>query len=114
MPSRVRTFLIFLLSLAGDQARSSIGIILSGEGSDGAEGLKVLKEMGGLTMAQTPATASSKAMPTNAIEIDHVDHILSPEEIADRLGSREWRDSQIGKNRLKVLWVSRWANAEKR
>lgn len=103
----------FLFSLAGDQARSSIGIILSGEGSDGAEGLKVLKEMGGLTMAQTPATASSSAMPTNAIEIDHVDHILSPEEIADRLGSREWCDSQIGKNRLKVLWVSKWARTQK-
>jgi two-component system CheB/CheR fusion protein len=40
----------FLFSLAEDQAHGSIGIILSGEGSDGAEGLKVLKEKGGMTM----------------------------------------------------------------
>jgi two-component system CheB/CheR fusion protein len=96
----------FLFSLAKDQARGSIGIILSGEGSDGAEGLKFLKEKGGMTVAQTPATASSSSMPRNAIEIDHVDCVLSPTEIAEQLGSREWCDSQIEKSPLRVLWSS--------
>lgn len=96
----------FLFSLAQDHARGSIGIILSGEGSDGAEGLKILKEKGGVTFAQTPATATSKSMPINAIEIDHVDHVLSPKEIALKLGSVEWRNSYITKNPLKVLWMS--------
>ena len=93
----------FLFSLARDQARGSIGIILSGEGSDGAEGLKTLKEQGGTTIAQAPETAASKSMPNNAILIDHVDLILSPEEIALRLGSKAWREANIAKHPLKVL-----------
>ncbi|MGZ6479632.1 MAG: chemotaxis protein CheB [Bdellovibrionales bacterium] len=94
----------FILSLAKDQAHGSIGIILSGEGSDGAEGLKILKEKGGTTIAQTPSTASSKSMPEAAIEIDHVDYILSPKEIAVKLGSKEWCDLQVKKHPLKVIW----------
>jgi two-component system CheB/CheR fusion protein len=94
----------FLFSLSADQAHGSIGIILSGEGSDGAEGLKVLKEEGGTTMAQTPATAGSSSMPIAAIEIDHVDFTLSPKEIAKKLGSKEWCSSHIAKNPLKILW----------
>ncbi|MDZ4661053.1 MAG: chemotaxis protein CheB [Pseudomonadota bacterium] len=97
----------FILSLAADQARGSIGIILSGEGSDGAEGLKVLKEKGGMTMAQTPATAASESMPIAAIEIDHVDFVLSPKEIALKLGSRKWCESHIAKNPLKIIWLKK-------
>jgi two-component system CheB/CheR fusion protein len=95
----------FFFSLAADQARGSIGIVLSGEGSDGAEGLKVLKEGGGTTMAQTPATAASQAMPTAAIVIDHVDYVLSPQDIARALGSMDWCKSHIAKNPLNVLWI---------
>jgi two-component system CheB/CheR fusion protein len=94
----------FLFSLAEDQARGSIGIILSGEGSDGAEGLKVLKERGGTTMAQTPVTAASKPMPISAIKIDHVDYILSPKEIALNLGSKEWCESHIARSPLNIFW----------
>jgi hypothetical protein len=45
-------------------------------------------------------------MPRNAIEIDHVDCVLSPADIAHRLGSREWCDSHIVKNPVSVLWSS--------
>ncbi|MDO8543854.1 MAG: chemotaxis protein CheB [Opitutaceae bacterium] len=96
----------FLFSLAEDRVYGSIGIILSGEGSDGAEGIKILKEeSGGVTMAQEPASASSKSMPINAIQIDHVDHILVPEDIAHQLASMSWRDSNFQKTPLKVLWM---------
>jgi two-component system CheB/CheR fusion protein len=97
----------FLFSLAEDQAHGSIGIILSGEGSDGAEGLKVLKEKGGMTMAQTPTTAASESMPISAIEIDHVDYVLSPKEIAHKLGSQKWCESNIAKSPLKILWLKK-------
>ncbi len=105
-PAKVENSAIdhFLFSLAKDQAHGSIGIILSGEGSDGAEGLKVLKEKGGTTMAQTPETASSKPMPIAAIEIDHVDYVLSPKEIAHNLGSKQWCEANIAKDSLKLLW----------
>lgn len=98
----------FLFSLAKDRVYGSIGIVLSGEGSDGAEGIKILKEKsGGVTMAQEPTSAASKSMPINAIEIDHVDHILSPEDIAHKLASIAWCDSNIKKTPLKVLWMGR-------
>jgi two-component system CheB/CheR fusion protein len=98
----------FLFSLAEDRVFGSIGIILSGEGSDGAEGIKILKEeSGGVTMAQEPASAAAKSMPINAIQIDHVDHILSPEDIAHQLASMSWRNANIRKTPLKVLWMRR-------
>ena len=98
----------FLFSLARDHAAGSIGIILSGEGSDGAEGIKILKEeSGGLTMAQEPSSAASKSMPINAIQIDHVDHILSPEAIADELASISSSDSNLDTPPLKVLWLGK-------
>ncbi len=96
----------FLFSLAKDRDHGSIGIILSGEGSDGAEGIKLLKESGGgTTMAQNPSSASSQSMPVNAINIDHVDYILSPKEIAQQLASISWCDKNILKTPLKVLWT---------
>jgi two-component system, chemotaxis family, CheB/CheR fusion protein len=95
----------FLCSLAEDRALGSIGIILSGEGSDGAEGIKILKEYaGGITMAQQPWTAGSKSMPINAIQIDHVDHVLTPKGIAQKLASISWCDTNIQKTPLRILW----------
>jgi two-component system CheB/CheR fusion protein len=99
----------FFFSLAADQAHGSIGIILSGEGSDGAEGLKLLKEKGGTTIAQTPKTAASESMPTAAINIDHIDYVLSPKEIALKLGSKSWCESMIAANPLNVLWLKKSA-----
>ena len=97
----------FLFSLANDHAAGSIGIVLSGEGSDGAEGIKFLKEeSGGITMAQEPASAASPSMPINAIQIDHVDRILSPKGIADELAAISSRDAKGGVQPLKVLWMS--------
>lgn len=96
----------FLFSLAEDRIYGSIGIVLSGEGSDGAEGIKILKEEGGgTTMAQEPASAVSQSMPINAIQIDHVDHILSPEDIGRQLASMAWCDANMKRTPLKVLWM---------
>jgi two-component system CheB/CheR fusion protein len=95
----------FLYSLAKDNNHESIGVVLSGEGSDGANGLKVLKEAGGTTIAQTPDTASSQSMPSNAIEIDHIDYVCSPKDIAAALGSEIWRASRFKKNGLKIVWL---------
>jgi len=56
-------------------------------------------------MAQNPASAASKSMPINAIQIDHVDHILSPEDIAHQLAAMSSRHSNRKKTPLKVLWM---------
>ena len=62
-----------------------VGIILTGANNDGTAGLKKIKEKGGLTIAQDPATAESDVMPLSAIRENVVDKILSLAEIASFL-----------------------------
>jgi chemotaxis response regulator CheB len=54
-------------------------------------------------MAQLPESASSQSMPMNAIEIDHVDYILSPQDIAKKLAMISPSDS--AKSPFKVHWM---------
>ena len=75
----------FLRSLAAVQGRRSVGIILSGTGSDGTLGLSEIKAAGGVTFAQDERTAQHGAMPHSAIASGAVDLVLPPEEIASRL-----------------------------
>ncbi|HCC46589.1 MAG TPA: chemotaxis protein CheR [Elusimicrobia bacterium] len=76
----------FFRSLAADQAANAIGVLLSGEGSDGTEGLKAIKAGGGSTFAQDEKTASHLSMPHSAVVSGSVDFILSPAEIGKRIG----------------------------
>jgi len=75
----------FLCSLAADRQHRSIGVILSGTASDGVEGCKVIKEAGGITFAQTEASAKYSGMPQSAVDAGCVDFVLSPKEIAEKL-----------------------------
>jgi two-component system, chemotaxis family, CheB/CheR fusion protein len=75
----------FFRSLAADQGPRSIGIVLSGTGSDGTFGLKAIKEAGGITFAQEPSTAKYDGMPRNAIESGWADFSLAPDSIAQEL-----------------------------
>jgi two-component system, chemotaxis family, CheB/CheR fusion protein len=75
----------FFTSLAEEQKIASIGIILSGSGSDGTRGLQAIKAVGGFTFAQDPETAEWPAMPSNAITASAVDFALSPKRIAAKL-----------------------------
>lgn len=59
-----------------------VGIILTGANNDGTAGLKRIKEKGGLTIVQDPATAEAAVMPRSAIQENIVDKILSLAEIA--------------------------------
>lgn len=58
-----------------------IGVILTGSNNDGTNGLKRVKEYGGLTIVQDPATAESNYMPTSAIAAMQMDYILTLENI---------------------------------
>lgn len=53
-----------------------VGIILTGANSDGSQGLKKIKALGGLTMVQDPATAEADTMPLEAMKTTQVDHVL--------------------------------------
>ncbi len=62
-----------------------MGIILTGMGRDGADGIYHLHKLGAVTIAQDPATAPIKSMPQSAIETGEIDFILTPEKIRDAL-----------------------------
>ena len=82
----VRTHIdLFLDSLAEDQAEQAVGVILSGAGRDGTLGLKSIKEHGGVTFAQFPASAKYDSMPLSAIATGLVDFTLPVEEIPAKL-----------------------------
>src|SRR5437016_12218086 len=76
---------ILFISLAKERGRSAIGVVLSGEGSDGALGIQALKQGGGVTLAQYPGSARFPSMPISAIETGCVDIVLRPNEIAGEL-----------------------------
>ena len=77
----------FLCSLALERKTHAIGIILSGTGSDGTEGLKAIKAEGGITFAQDLKSAQYPDMPKSAIAAEVVDFVRSPEQIAEELCS---------------------------
>ena len=76
---------IFFRSLAADRQENSIGIILSGMGSDGSLGLKAIKEKNGVVLVQDPATAKFDSMPRSATEAVIADIVAPVEELPDKL-----------------------------
>ena len=66
----------FLRSLAADRGRQAIGVVLSGNASDGTAGLSAIRENGGITFAQDPRSARVGAMPRSAIDAGVVDFCL--------------------------------------
>ncbi len=83
----------FFRSLAEDLRNKAIGVVLSGTGSDGSQGLKAIKTEGGITFAQDEASAKHDGMVRSAIAGGCVDFVLPPDEIAAelaRLGSHPY------------------------
>ncbi|HVA14995.1 MAG TPA: chemotaxis protein CheB [Stellaceae bacterium] len=71
----------FFTSLAHDQKAHAIAIVLSGAGSNGSAGIQDIKQVGGMCIAQDPATAKFDSMPRHAIATGAVDFILPAEEM---------------------------------
>jgi two-component system CheB/CheR fusion protein len=75
----------FLRSLAQDQQEHSIGVILSGMGSDGTLGLRAIKEKGGVVLVQDPATAKFDGMPRSAIDAGLADVVAPVDDLPGRI-----------------------------
>jgi two-component system CheB/CheR fusion protein len=75
----------FFRSLAQDQGGKAICIVLSGMGTDGALGLRSIKEELGMAMVQTPETAKYDSMPRRAIETGLADFVVPPEKMGEML-----------------------------
>jgi two-component system CheB/CheR fusion protein len=72
-------------SLAEHYREKSAGVVLSGSGADGVEGLRAIKAAGGITIAQEPSEAQSEGMPSAAIAAGTVEMTLSTSAIGPEL-----------------------------
>ncbi|NVD44545.1 chemotaxis protein CheB [Qipengyuania atrilutea] len=77
----------FFESLAQDRKQLSACVILSGTGADGSRGLRAIKELGGLAIAQEPETARYDGMPVSAISTGLVDVVAEPSDVIEALHS---------------------------
>jgi two-component system chemotaxis response regulator CheB len=87
-------------SAAETFASKLIGVILTGGNSDGAQGLRTIKQHGGLTVVQDPETAEAPSMPRAALRATAVDHVASLERIGALLrqlgqGKSDENDSSV-------------------
>ncbi|MCA9227196.1 MAG: PAS domain-containing protein, partial [Planctomycetales bacterium] len=72
-------------TLADTHDGHSIGVVLTGTGSDGTLGLRYIKEAGGVTIAQDPSEAEYDGMPRSAVVAGVVDFVLPIERIAEEV-----------------------------
>ena len=72
-------------SLAYHHRENAVGIILSGTGSDGTEGIRDIKEYAGMTMAQEPDEAENSSMPRSAIQSHKIDYVLPASKLGEAL-----------------------------
>ncbi len=72
-------------SVAASYGARCIGVILSGSGRDGADGLAAIKAAGGFTIVEDPQSARFNSMPSAALALGGVDRAVPAKEIADLL-----------------------------
>jgi two-component system chemotaxis response regulator CheB len=72
-------------SVAGMYGSRAIGVVLSGSNRDGATGIRAIREAGGTTITQEPATAAFRQMPEAAIDTGCVDFVVPLEELGKML-----------------------------
>jgi len=75
----------FFRALADDQKEHSIGVILSGMGSDGTLGLRAIKEKAGVVFVQEPGSAKFDSMPRSAIDAGLADVTAPVEDIPGKI-----------------------------
>jgi two-component system CheB/CheR fusion protein len=89
----------FFRSLAEDLGEKSIGVILSGTGTDGTLGLRAIRDAGGTAFVQDPATAKYDGMPSSAVRNNLATYVLDVEKIPEKLlgyiQSRFKKESEI-------------------
>jgi len=81
--SRVSSIDILLTSIASSWGERAAAVVLSGSGSDGAQGVIAVHSAGGLVFAQSPESAKFDSMPIAAIATNSVSGVDTPEALAE-------------------------------
>ncbi|MCK5073510.1 MAG: chemotaxis response regulator protein-glutamate methylesterase [Bacteriovoracaceae bacterium] len=76
---------ILFQSVARYVGKNAIGVIMTGMGNDGAEGLKEMKECGALTIAQDERSSVVFGMPKEAIKLGCVDYVMPLDKISKKI-----------------------------
>lgn len=74
---------VFFSSLAVDRGGDSVGVLLTGMGRDGAQGLADIRSRGGITIVQDEKSCAVFGMPKAAISLDAADEVLPLETIPE-------------------------------
>jgi two-component system chemotaxis response regulator CheB len=78
-----------MTSAAEVYGSSAVGIVLTGSGDDGADGLKRIREAGGGSYIQDPSSCIVPSMPERALDRAGADHVASPARIGQMLALRK-------------------------
>jgi two-component system chemotaxis response regulator CheB len=76
---------VLFRSIAEELQSRTVGAVLTGMGDDGKEGMKYIKDKGGITIAESEKTAIVFGMPQEAIKSGIVDYILALDDISTHL-----------------------------
>lgn len=84
---------LFFRTLGDTHKQNAVGIVLSGMGSDGTNGLKRIKEQNGLAFAQDPKESEQDSMPRHAINSGLIDFVLPVALMPEKL-IEIWRNAR--------------------
>jgi two-component system, chemotaxis family, protein-glutamate methylesterase/glutaminase len=76
---------VLMASVAKIYGRKSLGVVLTGMGSDGVEGLRAIRLAGGRTLAESEESCVIYGMPKAAVEAGVVDHVVPLPRMADEI-----------------------------
>ncbi|MEM6965710.1 MAG: CheR family methyltransferase [Bacteroidota bacterium] len=96
---------IFFHALGKDFLDQSIGVVLSGTGTDGSRGIRSIKEGGGLVYVQSPSSAQFNGMPNASIAMGLADNILPPSQIAQEIVNIAKKSKNVKKSLINTSKV---------
>jgi two-component system chemotaxis response regulator CheB len=76
---------VLMASVAKAYGEHAMGVVLTGMGSDGVEGLRAIREAGGMTLAESEETCVIYGMPKAAVEAGVVDRSVPLPRVADEI-----------------------------
>jgi len=90
---------VLFRSIADVSGSRSVGLVLTGMGEDGADGITAIRAVGGHTVAQDEASSVVYGMPRAAIERGAIDRVLPLSEIAGYLNAMSSRSERLDQQR---------------